>query len=98
MIFRTMISKILPTGFRRISLCALAGSFALACQTAPDSAGQAQTESESATHLLVTGGTVVTMDREGTVIPDGAIAIEDGRITAVAVSYTHLTLPTIYSV
>ncbi|MCH7665003.1 MAG: amidohydrolase [Acidobacteria bacterium] len=83
MIFRTMISDILSTGLRRISPCALAGCLALACQTAPDWAGRAQTESESATHLLVTGGTVVTMDDEGTVIPDGAVAIEDGRITAV---------------
>lgn len=33
--------------------------------------------------LLVTGGTVVTMDAAGTVIADGAVAIEDGAIVAV---------------
>lgn len=32
---------------------------------------------------LVTGGTVVTMDATGVVIPDGAVAITDGRIVAV---------------
>ena len=33
--------------------------------------------------LLVTGGTVLTMDGEGTVIEDGAVAIAGGRIAAV---------------
>jgi 5-methylthioadenosine/S-adenosylhomocysteine deaminase len=33
--------------------------------------------------LLITGGTVVTMDAAGTVIPDGAVAIEGGAIVAV---------------
>jgi 5-methylthioadenosine/S-adenosylhomocysteine deaminase len=33
--------------------------------------------------LLITGGTVVTMDQAGTVIPNGAVAIEGDRIVAV---------------
>jgi 5-methylthioadenosine/S-adenosylhomocysteine deaminase len=33
--------------------------------------------------LVVTGGTVVTMDAAGRVIPDGAVAIRDGKIVAV---------------
>ncbi len=33
--------------------------------------------------LLITGGTVVTMDGAGTVVPDGAVAIEGSRIVAV---------------
>jgi len=33
--------------------------------------------------LVITGGTVVTMDDLGTVIPDGAVAIADGKILAV---------------
>jgi len=33
--------------------------------------------------LLVLGGTIVTMDAAGTVVPDGAVAIEAGRIVAV---------------
>ena len=33
--------------------------------------------------LLVKGGTVLTMDNKRRVIPDGAIAIEDGRILRV---------------
>ena len=33
--------------------------------------------------LVVTGGTVVTMDAAGTVIPDGAVAVNDAAIVAV---------------
>lgn len=33
--------------------------------------------------LIVTGGTVVTMDGQGTVIPNGAVAIREGAIAAV---------------
>jgi 5-methylthioadenosine/S-adenosylhomocysteine deaminase len=33
--------------------------------------------------LVITGGTVVTMDDQGTVIADGAVAIRDGKIVAV---------------
>src|SRR5947208_16916671 len=33
--------------------------------------------------LIVSGGTVVTMDRERRVIEDGAVAVERGRIVAV---------------
>ncbi len=33
--------------------------------------------------LLITGGTVVTMDAEDTFIEDGAVAVQDGRIVAV---------------
>ncbi len=33
--------------------------------------------------LVITGGTVVTMDDQGTVIADGAVAIDDGEIVAV---------------
>lgn len=36
-----------------------------------------------AVSLVVTGGTVVTMDEAGTVIPEGAVAIEGERIVAV---------------
>jgi 5-methylthioadenosine/S-adenosylhomocysteine deaminase len=33
--------------------------------------------------LLVTGGTVLTVDDAGTVVPDGAVAVRDGEIVAV---------------
>ena len=33
--------------------------------------------------LVLTGGTVVTMDGAHRVIPGGAVAVKDGRITAV---------------
>lgn len=36
--------------------------------------------------LLMLGGTVVTMDDAGTIIPDGGVAVRDGRIVAVAPS------------
>src|SRR5437763_17217774 len=36
--------------------------------------------------LIVSGGTVVTMDRERHVIEDGAVAVERGRIVAVGKS------------
>ena len=32
--------------------------------------------------LILTGGTVVTMDGAHRVIPGGAVAVKDGRITA----------------
>ena len=33
--------------------------------------------------LLVLGGTIVTMDQERRVIPDGGIAVSQGRIVAI---------------
>ena len=33
--------------------------------------------------VVISGGTVVTMDDQGTVIADGAVAIADGKIVAV---------------
>ena len=33
--------------------------------------------------LLIKGGTIVTMDRERRIIKDGAILIEDGKITSI---------------
>jgi 5-methylthioadenosine/S-adenosylhomocysteine deaminase len=45
--------------------------------------GQAGTSAAQRADLLVTGGTVLTMDRAGTVIPNGAVAIAGGRIVAV---------------
>lgn len=33
--------------------------------------------------LLVHGGTVLTVDDSGTVLPDGAVAVRDGEIIAV---------------
>ena len=37
----------------------------------------------TAADLLVTGGTVLTVDGPGTVVPDGAVAVRDGVIVAV---------------
>ena len=42
----------------------------------------AQTRRQPA-DLLVVGGTIVTMDQERRVIPDGGIAVSQGRIVAV---------------
>lgn len=73
-----------PKDFCRTSLGVISCLVALACQAGPGSTLSTQTDVElEPTHLLVTGGTVVTMDGDGTVFPDGAVAIEDGRITAV---------------
>ena len=33
--------------------------------------------------LLVVGGTIVTMDQERRIIPDGGIAVSQGRIVAI---------------
>lgn len=44
---------------------------------------QSSTGGRAQVSLLVTGGTVVTMDAAGTVIADGAVAIDDGAIVAV---------------
>ena len=37
----------------------------------------------SAADLLITGGTVLTVDEPGTVVPEGAVAVRDGVIVAV---------------
>jgi len=47
---------------------------------APWTSAEAGTEEGS---FLVAGGTILTLDRSDTVIPDGAVAIRDGRILAV---------------
>jgi len=62
------------------------------------SATFAQTAKKEKVDLLVAGGMVVTMDGERRILEDGAIAARGDAILAVAVSYTHLTLPTICSV
>ena len=62
------------------SLAALLWAAACAVPADPparDSAG---------TDLVITGGTVVAMDAAGTVVPDGAVAVADGRIAAVGPS------------
>lgn len=63
-----------PGDLAALFLCLVA----LACQPAPNDAARADRGS-----LVVAGGTVVAMDSAGTVIPDGAVAVEDGRIVAV---------------
>ncbi|MCP4202736.1 MAG: amidohydrolase family protein, partial [bacterium] len=69
-----------------ILACLVASAcFGFACQ-APSSgtnSAEAAPNDAAGSWLLVEGGTVVTMDAAGTVVPDGAVAIEDGRITAV---------------
>lgn len=63
----------------------LAGSWTLGCQPPEpptQEASRAGTGSEPG-QLLVTGGTVVTFDGDGTIFTDGAVAVENGRIVAV---------------
>ncbi len=61
----------------------------MACSAGPEQASPSATDSvasvnwEAAGPLLVTGGTVVTMDGADTILDEGAVAIEDGRIVAV---------------
>ncbi len=66
----------------------LLASALLACGTvAPpgpsDPVRPAEGGSESSSTLLITGGTVVTVDPRDRIIPDGAVAVAKGRIVAV---------------
>ncbi len=70
-----------------LSICLLA--FVTACSP-PESAAPAQSTATPATEgnadsidLIIAGDYVVTMDREGNVIRDGAIAVDDGLIIAI---------------
>lgn len=85
MICRTM-NGILSTVRRRtpgLTLCTICCLLATACFQAPNGTPTVAGNITAPETLLVTGGTVVTMDAGGTVIPDGAVAIEDGRIAAI---------------
>lgn len=76
-----MILRLFPKDLRRAWLGVISCLVAIACQTAPNRAVSPTPDVRWApTSLLVTGGTVVTMDKDGTVISDGAVAVEDGRI------------------
>ncbi|MEM7583278.1 MAG: amidohydrolase [Acidobacteriota bacterium] len=60
----------------------------IACQPATQEPTTAQPEAAGPTGaiegpLLITGGTVVTMDAADTIIEDGAVAVADGRIVAI---------------
>lgn len=66
---------------RRLAAAALA-SLALAWAPAEAQAPAAAPRRQVA-DLLITGGTVVTMDRDRRVIPDGAVAVVKDRIVAV---------------
>lgn len=64
-------------GARPLGLClALVGAV-------PSLSGAAATAAVHEVDLVVSGGTVITLDRERRVIPDGAVAVEKGRIVAV---------------
>ncbi|GGV47728.1 hypothetical protein GCM10010277_40290 [Streptomyces longisporoflavus] len=39
--------------------------------------------SSSSVDLLVHGGDILTVDASGTIVPDGAVAVRDGRIVEV---------------
>ena len=52
-------------------------------------------DGKSAAELMETGATVITRDQ---VMEGIAEMIHDVQVEATSVSYTHLTLPTIYSV
>jgi 5-methylthioadenosine/S-adenosylhomocysteine deaminase len=56
---------------------------ALACAASGCAPAPSPTASGQAVSLIVTGGTVVTMDAAGTVIENGAVAIADTAIVAV---------------
>ena len=61
--------------------------------------GFSQIADKPSSTIALVGGQVVTMrdaDNAQEVISNGVVVVQDNRI--VAVSYTHLTLPTIYSV
>lgn len=65
------------------ALVAFACSTALACTAQlPHTAKSPTGAALPSSIFLVTGGTVVAMDAAGTVLPDGAIALEGGRILA----------------
>lgn len=63
---------------KRILLC-----FALLSNALLIDAGAAQPQRARSVDLIVSGGTVVTMDESRRVIEDGAVAVEGGRIVAV---------------
>lgn len=63
-----------------VAACASAG--ATSASSAPAAPASAPAAAPAGV-LLVTGGTVVTMDAGFTVVPDGAVAIADGRIAAI---------------
>ena len=77
--------------YRPLSLAALIGFFA-ACSPGeeprqqPAASSSAETTpagDDNAIVLIVEGRYIVTMDANGTVVPDGAIAIDEGVILAV---------------
>jgi 5-methylthioadenosine/S-adenosylhomocysteine deaminase len=73
-----------PGARRRLAVVAFCCLLAFGCHRPSEPAGDRQSGGAYAsTQLLITGGTVVAMDVAGTVIPNGAVAIADGRITAV---------------
>lgn len=84
MIRVSMIKKSPEKTRRRTLLWLVCCVAALGCQPAIDSERTLESGlAEHASSFLITGGTVVAMDTAGTVIQDGAIAIEDGRIAAI---------------
>ncbi len=64
-----------------LAVAVLAAALALACGGPQPTAGGAGPP--PAAGLVVSGGTVVTFDPEGTVIAGGAVAVVEGRIAAV---------------
>ena len=77
-----------PRGVSRfLSLLCLVGvaSLGLACRPSGPvgSPAEGANPGVSDVPLLVTGGTVVTLDSEGSILDEGAVAIEHGRIAAI---------------
>ncbi|MFQ5524630.1 MAG: amidohydrolase [Thermoanaerobaculia bacterium] len=81
MIRPTMFFSVSWRALRRGRLGPLICLAVLGCQPAPEEA--VAPAGQASVGLLVSGGTVVTMDAAGTVVSDGAVAIEDGEILAV---------------
>jgi 5-methylthioadenosine/S-adenosylhomocysteine deaminase len=67
--------------FLRLELLGLACGLVLGCQGPPDGTGEGSLEAAES-QLLISGGTVVTLDSRGTIIEDGAVAVVENRIAA----------------
>ncbi len=81
-----MIIELQSTVRRATGLAAAALIFAGGCRAPAASSPPGETAGQQtapAEVLLVTGGTVLTLDRQGTVIENGAVAIAGERIAAV---------------
>ena len=68
------------TSLHRVVLCAGLAAFS-GCRAAPQPAPPS--DNRTPVDLLITGGTVITMNAERAVLTSGAVAIADGRVRAV---------------